>query len=142
MARRPRRGKGADALPMSDEMLQAVAAQFRALAEPARLRLLQALREGARNVTELAEAAETSHANASKHLLVLADAGFVTRTQDGTKTLYALSDDSTERFCTIMCDRVSQQAAETLRNQGRSPPHPGPDMSLFNPQQHQALELR
>ena len=79
-------------------------------------RLLQALREGPRNVTELADAAELSHANASKHLLVLADAKFVTRQQDGTRTLYALSDDSTEHFCSIMCDRVSQQAAETLRS--------------------------
>lgn len=113
---RGRRKKGPDSvLPMSDDMLHAVATQFRALSEPARLRLLQALREGPRNVTELAGAAQTSHANASKHLLVLADAGFVTRTQDGTKTLYALSDDSTERFCRIMCDRVSHQAAETLR---------------------------
>ncbi len=116
MTARRRNGKHKEsALPMTDDMLQAVAVQFRALSEPARLRLLQALREGPRNVTELAEAAETSHANASKHLLVLADAGFVTRTQDGTKTLYALSDDSTERFCTIMCDRVSHQAEETLR---------------------------
>lgn len=107
--------KSGSALPMTDDMLQAVAAQFRALSEPARLRLLQALRDGPLNVTELADLAETSHANASKHLLVLADAGFVTRSQDGTKTLYALSDDSTERFCTIMCDRVSQRAAEALR---------------------------
>ncbi len=114
---RARRDKKTEAKPpMSDDMLQAVAAQFRALAEPARLRLLQALREGPLNVTELAEAADTSHANASKHLLVLADAAFVTREQDGTKTLYALADDVTERFCSIMCDRVSQQAADTLRN--------------------------
>ena len=115
--KRDRRGKKAEPKqPMSDDMLQAVAAQFRALAEPARLRLLQALRQGPLNVTELADAADTSHANASKHLLVLADAGFVTRTHEGTKTLYALSDDVTERFCSIMCDRVSRQAAETLRN--------------------------
>ena len=116
MAMRPRGGKrGRASQPMSDDMLQAVAAQFRALSEPARLRLLQALREGPLNVTELAAAAGTSHANASKHLLVLADAGFVTRTQDGTHTRYALSDDSTERFCSLMCDRVSDQAAATLR---------------------------
>ena len=115
--KRPRRTKRpAPKPPMSDDMLQAVAAQFRALAEPARLRLLQALQKGPLNVTELAEAADTSHANASKHLLVLADAGFVTRSQDGTKTLYALADDVTEQFCSIMCDRVSQQAADTLRN--------------------------
>lgn len=114
-ARRSGKKKSA-ALPMTEDMLKAVAGQFRALSEPARLRLLQALRDGPLNVTELAEAARTSHANASKHLLVLAEAGFVTREQDGTRTLYALSDDSTERFCIIMCDRVSQQAVEALRS--------------------------
>jgi DNA-binding transcriptional ArsR family regulator len=101
--------------PMSMEMLRAVAEQFRALGEPARLRLLQALREGARSVMDLAKATETSHANASKHLLVLATRGFVTRRQEGTKTVYALADDSTERFCSIMCDRVSQRAEQSLR---------------------------
>jgi DNA-binding transcriptional ArsR family regulator len=99
---------------MTEEMLQAVAGQFRALAEPARLRLLQALRDGPHNVAELAAAAGTSHANASKHLLVLADAGFVTRRHEGTKTLYELADDSTERFCGIMCDRVTERAARSL----------------------------
>jgi DNA-binding transcriptional ArsR family regulator len=100
---------------MTDEMVRAVADQFRALSEPARLRLLQALRAGPKNVTELAEVACTSHANASKHLLVLADAGFVTRTQEGTSTRYALSDDTTEQFCQVMCDRVSARAAASLR---------------------------
>ena len=97
-------------------MLQAVAQRFRALSEPVRLRLLQVLREGPRNVSGLAEASGTSHANASKHLLVLSEAGFVTRTQDGTKSVYALADGSTERFCTIMCERVSDQVTRTLKN--------------------------
>ena len=100
---------------MTDEMMRAVADQFRALAEPVRLKLLQTLRKGPKNVTELSEAAATSHANASKHLLVLANAGFVTRTQDGTSTRYALADDTTEQFCQVMCDRVTAQAAASMR---------------------------
>lgn len=101
--------------PLSTAMLDAVADQFRALAEPARLRLLQALRQGPRSVTELAEAAALSHANASKHLLVLAGAGFVTRREEGTKTVYALADASTETLCALMCDRVTRRAEAELR---------------------------
>jgi DNA-binding transcriptional ArsR family regulator len=96
-------------------MLDAVAQQFRALAEPTRLRLLQALRAGPRSVSELAAATGLSHANASKHLLVLAAAGFLARREDGTRTLYALADASTDTLCTLMCDRVTQQAKAGLR---------------------------
>lgn len=96
--------------PMTEPMLEAVAEQFRALSEPTRLRLLQLLREGPHSVSELAERAGLSHANASKHLLVLAGAGFASRREEGTKAVYALADATTEALCAIMCDRVSCQA--------------------------------
>ncbi len=109
------RPKGGSKPPMSDAMMQAVAQLFHALAEPVRLQLLQALRSGPRNVTELAEAASTSHANASKHLRVLAEAGYVTRTPEGTSTRYTLADDTTERICRVMCDRAAARAEASLR---------------------------
>jgi DNA-binding transcriptional ArsR family regulator len=96
-------------------MLDAVAEQFRALGEPARLRLLQVLRTGPRSVTELAAETGLSHANASKHLLLLASAGFVSRREEGVKSVYALADASTERLCSIMCDRVTERAEAELR---------------------------
>lgn len=100
---------------MTAPMLDAVADQFRALAEPARLRLLQVLRTGPHSVLELAEATGLSHANASKHLLVLAGAGFTSRHEDGTKSIYALADATTERLCSIMCDRITRKAETELR---------------------------
>ncbi len=108
------RAKSAHA-PLSLPMLDAVAEQFRALGEPARLKLLQLLRTGPHSVMELAAAADLSHANASKHLLLLAAAGFVTRREEGTKSVYALSDETTEALCSIMCDRVTRKAEADLR---------------------------
>ena len=64
---------------------------------------------------ELAAKAGLSHANASKHLLLLASTGFVTRREEGTKSVYALSDKSTESLCSIMCDRVTRKAEAELR---------------------------
>jgi DNA-binding transcriptional ArsR family regulator len=101
--------------PMTAPMLDAVAAQFRALAEPTRLQLLQILRTGPHSVTDLAAKAGLSHANASKHLLVLAAAGFASRTEEGTKAVYALADETTHALCTIMCDRVARQAEDEAR---------------------------
>lgn len=111
----PRAKSAASHAPLSLAMLDAVADQFRALGEPARLRLLQVLRTGPRSVTDLAAATGLSHANASKHLLLLASTGFVTRREEGTKTVYALSDASTESLCSIMCDRVTRKAEAELR---------------------------
>lgn len=114
----PRKRPSTPHATMTEPMLDAVAEQFRALGEPTRLRLLQILRTGPHSVTRLAEKAGLSHANASKHLLVLAAAGFASRREEGTKAVYALSDATTDALCSIMCDRVACQAeteAKALR---------------------------
>jgi len=100
---------------LSPSMLDAVAGQFRALSEPARLRLLQMLRGGPASVTDLAARTGLSHANASKHLLVLAGAGFVVRREEGTRTVYALADATTQTLCELMCDRVTRRAEADFR---------------------------
>jgi DNA-binding transcriptional ArsR family regulator len=62
---------------MSPELLQRVAARFKALGEPARLRILQALRAGEKTVSDLMQDADLSQANTSRHLQVLHGLGFV-----------------------------------------------------------------
>jgi len=111
----PRKRPSTPHATMTEPMLDAVAEQFRALGEPTRLRLLQILRTGPHSVTRLAEKAGLSHANASKHLLVLAAAGFASRREQGTKSVYALADGTTKALCSIMCDRVTRQAEAELK---------------------------
>ena len=53
---------------LSEEALELVARRFAVLAEPMRLRLIQALFEGERNVTELVDATGGTQANVSRHL--------------------------------------------------------------------------
>ena len=64
---------------LSAEALAQVAAYFQALAEPARLRLLNLLRGSERSVGELAEATGYSAANVSRHLTLPARHGPLTR---------------------------------------------------------------
>lgn len=101
--------------PLTPEMRDRVAAQFRALGEPARLTLLELLLEGEMGVNELAGNAGLSHANASKHLTVLLASGYLLRRKEGTKVLYALADDTPRALCAIVCDRVRLQAERELR---------------------------
>lgn len=88
-----------------------VAEQFKALAEPLRLRLMNQLFTGEASVGELATAVSASVANVSKHLAVLHQAGWVSRRKQGNEVRYALADERTRALCELMCDRVRQRAA-------------------------------
>lgn len=100
---------------LSPEMIELVAERFRALAEPARLQLMQTLREGERTVGELVEATGLGVANVSKHLQLLHAAGFVTRRKAGLHVHYALAGDDVFRLCDIMCGRLVAEAESRRR---------------------------
>lgn len=101
-------------VPLGPELLALVADRFRALAEPGRLALLQALRDQAQTVGELAAATGLSAANVSKHLQVLHAARFVRRRKEGLYVRYALAGRDVFRLCDIVCGRL---AAEARRQQ-------------------------
>ena len=98
--------------PMPEAFLARVAEQFKALSEPMRLAILNALFEGERCVGELAEQVGSSIANVSKHLAVLHAAGWVTRSREGTSIHYALADARTAALCELMCARVRERATK------------------------------
>ena len=92
--------------------LELVAARFRMLAEPMRLRLLNELRGGEKTVTELVEATGAGQANVSKHLALLAQAGMVSRRKDGLNVNYFITDQSLFELCDLVCGRIQQELAE------------------------------
>jgi DNA-binding transcriptional ArsR family regulator len=107
--------------PMPEAMLERVAELFRALSEPSRLRLMQALFGGEHSVGELVEASGLTQANVSKHLGVLHQAGWVTREKRGLQVVYALADDRAAELCDLMCNRVQQQMVAAAAAAGIAP---------------------
>jgi DNA-binding transcriptional ArsR family regulator len=91
-------------------MLDLVAARFKALAEPARLQIMQCLRGGERTVTEIVDETGLGQANVSKHLRLLDTLGFVSRRKDGLFACYSLSDQHVFELCDIMCGRIAADA--------------------------------
>ena len=91
---------------MTVELFDSVAERFRALGEPARLRILNALRSGEAAVGELVEATGLTQANLSKHLQILHTLGFVKRRKQGLFVYYTLADNDIFRLCDIMCARL------------------------------------
>lgn len=91
---------------MPPELLELIAGRFKALAEPARLKILDVLREGERTVADLAAETGLGQANISKHLQLLYGAGFVARRKASQNVYYRLADEGVFELCTIVCERL------------------------------------
>jgi DNA-binding transcriptional ArsR family regulator len=94
---------------MTAEALELVAARFKAMSEPLRLRILQELERGERSVSALAESVRSTQPNVSKHLKVLQDAGMLKRRQQGNTAFYSIADAMVFEFCEIICSRLRDQ---------------------------------
>jgi len=91
------------------EALQQIAAYFQVLAEPTRLKLLNALREGERNVGELASLCVSTPANVSRHLSQLAKQGLVEREGRGNSVYYRMADESVYALCDLVCGNIARR---------------------------------
>lgn len=91
------------------EILEPVAAYFRALSEPTRLHILSLLRQGEHNVGELAERCGYSAANISRHLGVLSKHGLVAREARGNSVYYQIADPSVSALCDLVCGSILRQ---------------------------------
>lgn len=98
--------------------LDAIADRFRALGEPARLAILDALRDGERTVGELVRATGQAQANVSRHLGVLHGAGLVARRREGLYVHYAVADEGVFRLCDLICSRLQRDAEAMARAVG------------------------
>lgn len=67
-----------------------VADVFEILADPTRRRLIKALRQRERSVTELVDEVDIHQPGVSKQLRILHEAGFVDVRRDGQRRLYSL----------------------------------------------------
>ena len=99
---------------LSDRMLELVAARFRTLGEPQRLRILQVLEGGEKSVSEIVEAVEGQQSNISRHLQTLFDAGLVGRRRAGPSVIYWIADPAVFRLCEIVCHSAEQEALRSL----------------------------
>ena len=102
-------------ITLTPELLTIIAERFKAMAEPARLQILNALRGGEMTVTELIDETSLGQGNVSKHLQLLHTLGFVTRRKEGLHVYYALADRDIFKLCDIMCGRLEAEARARKR---------------------------
>lgn len=105
---------------MNEKMMDLMARRFRTLGEPHRLRLLEELESGEKSFNELVHALAGNQPKVSKHLLILHDAGLVSRRREGTSIFYAVCDPMVFKLCDLVCQnesKKSQRKFEALNGQ-------------------------
>jgi ArsR family transcriptional regulator len=90
------------------------AAFFRALGHPARVRILELLREGEHSVGQLQAELTLDSSGTSQHLAALRRAGLVTGRRQGTSVFYQVQD---ERVFDLLDTSRSLVAATLAQNQ-------------------------
>jgi ArsR family transcriptional regulator len=95
-------------LPLNDQAIEIVARRFAVLAEPMRLRLIQELFGGEKNVTELVAATRGTQANVSRHLQTLMGAQVLARRKEGLQVYYRVSDPSISKLCSLVCGSLEK----------------------------------
>jgi DNA-binding transcriptional ArsR family regulator len=106
---------------LTPETLQLVADFFKVLSESSRLQIVCALKMGRKNVTEIIETTGLGQANVSKHLKILAQAGIVSRQQQGVCVYYQIASSFVFDLCELVCDSLLlqiQQQSEKMSHLG------------------------
>ena len=91
---------------------------LRGFADPSRLAILQALRDGPLSVGEIVGATGLSQPNASNHLRCLSECGLAVGEQSGRRVHYRLSDPRIGRLLELMDEILTSVAVgvEDCRN--------------------------
>ena len=71
---------------------------FQALADPARLRIVEAMKSGECAVGDIVERMDIHQSGVSRHLRILAEAGIVQMRPEGQKRLYSLRKEAFEQL--------------------------------------------
>lgn len=83
---------------------------FRGFADPSRLSILEALRDGARSVSDIVETTGLAQSNASNHLACLLNCGLVSREQRGRFVFYQLGDERVAELLEVSDQLLSDVA--------------------------------
>lgn len=95
--------------PLSDELIEAIASRFRLLGAPSRLKILNAVLDGPRTMTELQVDTGLEQSNLSRRVGELETGGVVRRSRRGRQVLVETADGSLHELCTLVCESLRRQ---------------------------------
>jgi DNA-binding transcriptional ArsR family regulator len=85
---------------------------FGILATPMRLRILSALCDGEKSVTQLLAEIDTTQPNLSQHLNLLYRSGVLAKRKEGTQVIYRVQSDKAVSLCRTVCSQIAIEMDE------------------------------
>jgi ArsR family transcriptional regulator len=96
-----------------DRVFESAAQLFALLATPMRLKIISAVCEKEKNVSELLELIDTTQPNMSQHLAALHRKGVLSKRRDGVQIYYKLQSERVATLCRAVCTQVAIEMDDT-----------------------------
>ncbi|MCP5269699.1 MAG: winged helix-turn-helix transcriptional regulator [Burkholderiaceae bacterium] len=103
-----------EALGESDEVFSSAAELFRLLSTPIRLKIISALCQTEKNVSQLLHEIDTTQPNMSQHLSTLYRAGVLSRRRDATQIYYRIGNERAATLCRAVCMQIALEADDDV----------------------------
>ena len=91
----------------SEAVFASAAELFGLLATPIRLRIISALCQGKKNVSQLLADIDTTQPNMSQHLSTLYRAGVLGKRRDSTQIYYRIVNQQAATICRSVCTQIA-----------------------------------
>jgi DNA-binding transcriptional ArsR family regulator len=94
------------------ELFRMQAKVCKTMANPVRMEIIYALKEGEKTVTELVESTGLAKSNISQHLAVLKNSEVVRSRREGVNIFYSIANPKIVEACRLMREVLMEQLAE------------------------------
>lgn len=107
-----------------DRVFESVAELFGLLSAPIRLKIISAVCQQEKNVSELLGEIDTTQPNMSQHLSVLHQRGVLARRRDGNQIYYRVQSEQVAMLCRAVCTQMAIDLGGDagVADAGRLPP--------------------
>ncbi|MDP1530026.1 ArsR/SmtB family transcription factor [Rhodoferax sp.] len=93
----------------TDQTYESAADLFRVMSAPMRLKIINCLCDGEKNVSYLLTQVDTTQPNMSQHLNTLYQAGILGKRRDGVQIFYRIIDQRIVSICEAVCHEVDRK---------------------------------
>jgi DNA-binding transcriptional ArsR family regulator len=96
-------------IAQQDQVFETVSELFSLLSTPIRLKIISAVCEREKNVSELLAEIDTTQPNMSQHLSTLYRAGILSKRREGVQVYYRLQSERVATLCRAVCSQVAME---------------------------------
>src|SRR5450830_979594 len=101
--------KDSTPVPKTDQTFESAADLFRVMSAPMRLKIINCLCDGEKNVSYLLTKVDTTQPNMSQHLNTLYQAGILGKRREGVQIFYRIIDQRIVSICEAVCHEIARK---------------------------------